>query len=545
MTSAGTGQIVYPSVAAALALGSLILSGQVVAYEAMTGVREPEKLGSVSFQVSCKPQVTADFERAVTLLHSFWYDAAQSAFEKVAAADPDCAMAYWGEAMVRFPQINGWPEASAAAEAQLALVTADKAPERNAREAAYIHALQEFYNGYTPEEALSHAKRYADAMAALAAAFPNDLEAHAFYALALLASDPPDDVELVNPRMAFALLAPLFKEHPDHPGIAHYMIHACDNPQMARDGLEAARRYAAIAPASPHALHMPGHIFARLGLWQDDIRSNLASKAAAQGTTGGMHMGAENDLHATEFLEYAYLQIGHDNEAQAIVDEARAVKFSDVDPRYPTYYAIVQARYPALLSIETHNWTMAARLQPIAGADTFSEGLTLLAHAVAAGHQRDATSGHEAAKTIDGLIAAGPPLSPDSRTTVLRDEIHAWADFSQHDLQGAIVLLRPIADRQAKLGKAEVELPAREMLAEMLLLDGNAAASLAEYQASLLSDPNRFNALLGAGRAAEQLGKRQLAAGYYRTLLSNCAGADGEAWTALAHARMVAKQVPD
>ena len=515
-----------------------------MAYDGVTGVREPE-LGSVSFQISCKPQVAADFNRAVALLHSFSYDAAQRAFEKVAAADPDCAMAYWGEAMVRFPQINGWPDPSAAAEAQRALGIADKASERTDREAAYIRALEEFYRGYTPAEALGHAKRYADAMGTLAAAFPNDLEAQALYALALLASDPPDDVGLVNPRMAFALLAPLFKEHPDHPGIAHYMIHACDNPQMARDGLEAARRYAAIAPASPHALHMPGHIFARLGLWQDDIRSNLASKAAARGMTTGMHMGAENELHAMEFLEYAYLQIGHDNEAQAIVDEAKTVKRSDVDPRYPTYYAIVQARYPALLSIETHNWTMAAQLQPIAGADTLSEGLTLLAHAVAAGHRRDSASGHEAATTIDAFIAAGPPLPPDSRTTALRDEIHAWADFSQNDLQGAMVLLRPIAGRQAKLGKGEVELPAREMLAEMLLLDGKAAEALPEYQASLMSDPNRFNALLGAGRAAEQLGKRQLAAGYYRTALSNSAGADGEAWTALAHARMVTKQVPD
>ena len=536
----------HRGVAAALAtLASLILSGQAVAHGATTGMRAPEKLGSVSFQISCKPPVTADFDRAVALLHSFWYDAAQRAFEKVAAADPDCAMAYWGEAMVRFPQINGWPEPSAAAEALRALVIADRAPERTAREAAYIRALKEFYQGYTPQEALVHARHYADAMGALAAAYPDDLEAQAFYALALLASDPPDDVELVNPRRAYALLAPLFKEHPNHPGIAHYIIHACDNPQMAHDGLEAARRYAAIAPASPHALHMPGHIFARLGLWQDDIRSNLASKAAAQATTTGMHMGAQNDLHAMEFLEYAYLQTGQDNEARAIVEEARAVKFSDVDPRYPTYYAIVQARYPALLSIETQNWTMAAQLRPIAGADTFSEGLTLLAHAVAAGHRCDAPAGRKAARTIDALIAARPPLSPDSRTMALRDEIHAWADFSQNDLQGALVLLRPIADRQARRGKGEVELPAREMLAEMLLLDGNAAAALPEYQASLLSDPNRFNALLGAGRAAEQLGKRELAEGYYRTVLLNCAGADGEASTALAHARTVTKQVPD
>ncbi len=196
-----------------------------------------------------------------------------------------------------------------------------------------MHAL---FDGYTPETALAHFTRYAEAMAMLAARYPRDLEAQVFYALALIAAAPPDDVKLVNQHRALSILAPLFKAHPNHPGIAHYITHACDNPEMAKLGLEAARRYASIAPASPHALHMPGHIFIRLGLWPEDIRTNLASKAAAEQTLD-MKVGAESRLHAMEFLEYAYLQTGEYDKARGIVTEAKTIRESDVDPRFAGY----------------------------------------------------------------------------------------------------------------------------------------------------------------------------------------------------------------
>jgi tetratricopeptide (TPR) repeat protein len=495
------------------------------------------ELGTVSFEISCRPAVKQEFNRGVALLHSFWYGEAQRAFEKVAAADPECAMAYWGEAMTHFPQVNGWPDAAAAALAERVLARGDAAHESTPREAGYLHALHAFYDGFTPGLALKKSEAYAKSMAKLSHEYPDDLEAHVFYALALLASDAPDDVQLINPRKAYAILAPLFRDHPDHPGIAHYILHACDNPSMARDGLEAARRFAAIAPASPHALHMPGHIFARLGLWQDDIHSNLASKAAAE-STSGMHMGAENRLHAMEFLEYAYLQTGQDDEAHAILDEAKTVQASDVDPRYPEYYAQVEARYPALYAIETRDWVAAAHLNLVKGAGYLSQGLTLLAHAMAAGHLHDAEKGQEAYQTFAARIAeAGKPL--DASVSRLRDEILAWADFSAQHVEAAAGLLHAIADRQAKVGKGEVELPAREMLADMLRLAGQPAEALKEYQASLLSDPNRFNALLGAGEAAEQLGLWPTAARFYRTLLSNCALADGTAREELVHAQRV------
>jgi tetratricopeptide (TPR) repeat protein len=396
-----------------------------------------------------------------------------------------------------------------------------------------------FFDGYAGGDFDVYAKRYTDAMEEVTTRYPNDLEAQVFYALALINSDPRDDVALINPKKAVAILIPLLRRHPDHPGIAHYILHASDNPVMAQQGLEAARRYASIAPAAPHALHMPSHIFARLGLWDDDIRSNLASKAASENPT--VRVGAENRLHAMEFLEYAYLQIGHDDEARAIVTEGSTVKQSDVDPRYPSYYADVEARHPALFAIESRNWAMAASLKPIEGGDWVSQSQTLLAHAVAAAHLHDAQGAQAAAQSIESLTEANPRMQVGAPRASVPDEIRAWARFSQGDLQGAIELLRPVADRQTQIGKGEVELPAREMLAEMFLLSRKNGEALHEYQLSLVSDPNRFNALLGAGKAAEQLGRHELAVRYYRTLLANCAGASGAALKDLERAQAVMK----
>ena len=507
----------------------------------MADTSMPSRLGTVSFNISCKPQVKTEFDRGIALLHSFWLDEAGRSFGNVAAADPDCAMAYWGEAMADFNQVNGGPTDAGVVAGNHALRMADKAREKDAREAAYIHALQLFFDGYTEKDFDARATRYTDAMEEVARHYSDDLEAQVFYALALINSDPRDDVALINPKKAVAILYPIFRQHPDHPGIAHYIIHACDNPVMAQQGLEAARRYASIAPAAPHALHMPGHIFARLGLWDEDIRSNLASKAASENSTA--HVGAENRLHAMEFLEYAYLQIGHDEEAWAIVTEGSTVKQSDVDPRYPSYYTDVEARNLALFAIETRDWALATSLKPIEGGDWVSQSQTLLAHAVGAVHLHDAQGAKAAAQSIESLAEANPRMRTGAPRASAPDEIRAWARFSQDDRQGAIRLLRSVADRQEKVGKGEVELPAREMLAEMFFLSGDFSQALHECQGSLTSDPNRFNALLGAGQAAEGLGNRDLAASYYQTLLRNCTKADGKAAAALSHPRAVIQEM--
>jgi hypothetical protein len=500
------------------------------------------KLGAVSFEISCKSEVQPDFNHAIAQLHSFWNSEAQQSFEKITAADPNCAIAYWGEAMSHFHLGLSWPTPADLTMGADALNKADAATEKTPREAAYIRALRVLYDNFKPEDSWVSFQLYAQAMAQLGAAYPSDLEARVFYALALGLSQPPDDVELVATKKEVQILTPLLHEHPGHPGIAHYLIHACDRPQLAPQGLEAARRYAQIAPASPHALHMPGHIFARLGLWQEDIRSNLASKAAAEKTDAG----AENRLHAMEFLEYAYLQIGHDSEARTIIAEAKTIPHSEVDPRYGNYYAIVQARFPTMFAIETHDWHMAAQSEPIEGDDGSGRGLTLLAHAIAAGHLQDRALAHATLKATRVLMkeqSKGRPL-PRSGTAeaTFSDEIQAWTDFTNGHLSGAIRLLRPIADRQDKIGKGELDLPVREMMAEMLLIDGKAKKALEEYQVSLTNDPNRFNGLLGAAKAAERLGQRRLAVGYYRTLLANCEGADGGALAELRHATQMVSE---
>jgi tetratricopeptide (TPR) repeat protein len=477
--------------------------------------------------------VRANFNRGVALLHSFWHDRAFLAFENVASSDPDCAVAYWGEAMTHFHQLLASPTTADIQAGAAELAQADRAREKSPHEAAYIKALHCFFDGYREEDYLQHATAYADAMASVAKSYPDDLEAQVFYALALLASDPPNDVELMNPKKAFGILKPLFREHPNHPGISHYIIHACSNPEMAQEGLSGARRYAQIAPQVPHALHMPSHIFARLGLWQDDIASNLASKAAAE--AAGLHHGAENRLHAMEFLEYAYLQTGRFDEARTIVIEAKTVQPTDVDPRYPEMWAAVEARYPALLAIETKNWTMAEHLNFVTQGGLSSQETTLLARAEGAAHLRDRKVASDALQQLDSLTSG----APRANESVAAIEIRAWVDFTRGNLKDAVALLQPLAERQARIGKGEVEIPAREMLADMLLLGGQTKEALAQYQQSLSSDPNRFNALLGAIDAAERLGWNDLAERYYRTLVANCRHADGSAVKELQHANQV------
>jgi hypothetical protein len=518
-------------------------SGSTQEHEHSDQMPADAKLGKVSFQISCKTSVQGDFNHAVALLHSFWHSEAQRVFERVAAADPNCAMAYWGVAMSHFHLGLSWPAAADIEMGREALTKAEAVAEKDAREVAYIAALRELYTDFKTDDAWKYFKSYADKLSKIAAMYPNDLEAKVFEGLALILAQQPGDVNLAKLKQAVTLLQPLLQQYPEHPGIAHYLIHACDTPGLAQEGLEAARRYAKIAPAAPHALHMPSHIFARLGLWQEDIDSNLASKAAAENA----HAGAENRLHAMEFLEYAYLQAGRDEEARAIIAEAKTVPQAEVDSRYGNYYATVQARFPTMFAIETRDWQAAAHAELIVGDDGWGRGLTLLARAVAAGHLRDralAKATLQATEVFMKRQMKGRPL-PRSGTAEagFLDEIHAWTEFANRNLQGALLLLRPIADRQDKVGKGEVDLPVREMLAEMLLIDGKGKEALKEYQASLASDPNRFNGLLGAGRAAERVGDRDIAAGYYRTLLANCAGADGSALAALRHPRAVVDQM--
>ena len=505
------------------------------------------KLGAVSFPVpSCSADVQKSFERGVVLLHSFWYEEAQKQFAAVAAQDPKCGMAYWGEAMSLYHQLWNRPDEATVKQGWEFVAKGQAIGAKTGRERGYLDAMAAFYH---PERAKwdfeKRAAAYSHAMAKVYESNPQDHEAAAFYALSLLASAPDNDTSFVNRKKAIAILNTLFEEEPDHPGLAHYLIHACDNPQFAQSGLKAARRYAQIAPASPHALHMPSHIFARLGLWQEDIDSNLASIAATQHNETGMHMGAEHQVHAMDFLEYAYLQVGADAKAKAVVEQLETIRPEDVDPSLSGYLNRERAHFPALYVLETKNWKDAVALPPPTGAESDNAAITYWAQAVGAGHLRDAAAAGRANDQYNAMIEAtrkgDKPYLVDDMTTG-RDEAAAWLAFAEGQNEEAIGLLKSVADKQDAIGKGEVELPAREMLADMLLELGRPQEALAQYEKSMKVDPNRFNALAGAARAATLSHEPEKAATYYAALLKNCEGVNSDRPELVSAKALVAKK---
>ena len=490
------------------------------------------KLGKVSFPIpSCAAEQQASFERGVALLHSFWYEVARDQFKQIAAADPHCAMAYWGEAMSLYHQLWNRPSE---ADVKQGFGLAQKAKAigaRTGREREYIQAIYNFYDGAPKWDFKKNANAYAQAMQVVYKDNPHDREAAVFYALSLLGSEPDNDTNFHNRRQAIQILNPIFQEDPDHPGAAHYLIHASDNPQFAEQGLPAARVYAKIAPASPHALHMPSHIFARLGLWQEDIQSNLAAVAAVEHNTTGMHMGVEHKVHSMDFLLYAYLQIGDDKKAKATVDELQTVRTEDMDPSFRGYLDDCRAEFPATFAIETRDWKAAEALVPPAEAKPYYKATTYWARAIGAGHLRDAQSAAAAVQQYNALLEATlksdkPYFAKGMETD--RDVAIAWMDFTEGKNDEAIALLRKVADKQDAVGKAEVQLPAREMLADMLLQMNRPGEALVEYQRSMKVDPNRFNGLAGAARAAELSHQPAQASQYYSQLLKNCAQSDSD-----------------
>jgi hypothetical protein len=483
-------------------------------------------LGSVNFPISCVAGTQKTFTRGIALLYSFEYEQSHQAFEKVAERDANCAMAYWGQAMSLYHQLWERPSKTTLQTGGELLRKAG-ALKSTPREHDYIEALAVFYRD--PDQ--DHEKRaqaYCKAMERVTERNPQDREARVFYALALLGSAPENDMEHKNERAAVAILNKLFEEEPKHPGIAHYIIHSCDNPQMADLALPAARKYAEIAPASAHAVHMPSHIFARLGLWQDDIQSNLAAIQIAEGQAA-MHMHTtHHQVHSMDFLEYAYLQIGDDAKARTQVEELARMKTSHGDEDFmQDYLEARQSAFPVVYAIERRQWKEALALEPQDGIAPYAKTPIYWGKAVAAGHSHDAAAAQDALKHYDQLLEAtrqGPKPYLASGFQQQRKELVAWADYAAGQQDEAVRMLTAVADEQDKVGKGETELPAREMLADMLLDSGHADQALKQYEISLKTDPNRFNGLYGAAQAASKLEQKDKAASYYSQLIKNCDG---------------------
>jgi tetratricopeptide (TPR) repeat protein len=506
----------------------------------LTGVADDDKehhhheelteaqLGTVYFPVSCDPAVQKSFTRGVALLHSFWYEEAEKEFMQVATGDPHCAMAHWGIAMSIWHQLWNEPDAAVIARGQSEVKAARFAMRPTHREIGYIVAIAAFYEHSDKLDHDARAKAYSDAMKQVYERFPADHEGAAFYALSLLASEPHHDATFANRLAAAKILEPLFAAQPDHPGVAHYLIHAYDKPQLAERGIPAARRYAQVAPAAPHALHMPSHIFSRVGLWQDDINSNLASVAATR-KAAAMHMGGEgHQFHAMSFLFYAYLQSGREADAKALMDEVKAMpEMHDMygvgfDPHLAT-----EADFAALYPLEMRDWATAAALTPMVVEGTAADSVGYWAKAIGAAHLHQPDDVRKDVAAIDAIhqkFVSGNKKDFAEATENDLKQAQAWLAFAEGKYDDAVEILRPLADKEDMLGDEPQGIPTREMIAEILLEAKRPQQALAEYQTDLKFNPNRFNGLYGAARAAEAAGKQSEASAYYSTLVKTCAG---------------------
>ncbi|HKE94625.1 MAG TPA: hypothetical protein VKB34_09990 [Povalibacter sp.] len=471
----------------------------------------PEKLGSVHFATSCQSTVQPAFERAVALLHSFAYSASETAFRDVAGKDPSCAIAYWGMAMSHYHPLWAPPAGHELSEAAAQVNKAVGMKAGSLRERQFIEALAIYYRDAGQATPDIRAQRYAYAMAKVARENSQDPEAQIFYALALIATAPPTDKTHAGQKQAVAILEPLYRQQPQHPGLAHYLIHATDSTELAPQGLAAARAYSQIAPSVPHALHMPSHIFTRLGLWDDSIASNRAARAAAheQGDLG-------EELHAMDYLTYAYLQRGRYADATQLLSDLRT-KTNIHASEFKEGYAATAM--PVRFAVERRDWNSATSLTPEPRSPPHVAALVYWARALGRTRGRTAESANADIASLEGCLrelqAAGNNYWA-TQVDVLLGEARAWQSRANGDPEAAIQGLRAAADEEDAVEKLPVTpgpiVPAREQLGELLLDLQRPEDSLKEFQRALVNAPRRRGALNGAIAAAESLGNTQAAA---------------------------------
>ena len=510
-------------------------------------VSSNERLGTVSFTVSCAATSQAPFNRGVALLHDFWYQEAQAQFNRLVKSDPKCAMAHWGVAMSVFHQIWDRPDTASQELGWAEMQKAQALPASTDREQAFIAALADFYR----PGALDFPARiaaYSQAMGKFFARYPNDVDAGAFYALSLLAAEGPDDTSLAQEHKAMAVLAPLFKSNPDNPGVVHYIIHSCDNPTMAAQGLAAADHYGEIAPSGPHAFHMPGHIYARLGLWPQDIASQLGSIKASQGAEARGESGIMDEPHSYDFVLYAYLQSGNDALAKSMLRQSgEPLRMLESMPGMSEGYMegmipYYRTKLPVFYDLETRDWKAAAALEPPSDSPPQVSTLVYWARAEAHGRLRQPEQARADLARYDEMMTAikngkHAYMAEGTFTKIERGEMLGWVAFAAGSFDEAFKNMREAADLQDKVGQGEVDIPAREMLADMLLESGRAQQALTEYEIALRLSPNRFNGLYNAGRAAEIAGDRSKAQSYYTTLLKSTNNGDNSTRSELTHAK--------
>jgi hypothetical protein len=485
-----------------LALAILIPASLAAAQE-MHDHPAPEKLGTVSFPTSCNPATQKEFNRAVALLHSFAYKAAEDAFLSVAQEDSQCAIAHWGVAMTHFHQL--WEPPLPPADisiAQKEIAQAATLREASERECGFIHALSLVFKDASAVPYSTRVSNYEAAMRELAAANPNDVETQVFYALALISNASPLDKEHRKQKQAADLLEPLWREFPDHPGIPHYLIHAYDSQELASRGLAAARAYAGIAPSAPHALHMPSHIFTRLGLWDDSISSNIAARNAAQhqGDTG-------EELHAMDYLVYACLQSGHDQEAAQVIQQLKAMQNLNLDDFKSGYAATAM---PIRYIVERQQWSEAEKvvnppdsaLPQVIAIAVWTRGLGF----ARTGHAPEAQKEFQSLSQLEERLRVSGNSYWAAQVNIMKREVMAWSAHAANKPDEAVAILRSAADDEDAIEKLPVTpgpiIPAREQFGELLLAQGDPASASKAFETALVNAPGRRGALQGAAQAA-------------------------------------------
>ncbi len=508
-----------------------------------------DKLGTVHFETSCAASTRADFDRAVALLHSFEYRPAMEAFNKVLAADSSCAVAYWGIALCQwgnpFAGVKAGPPLERGREAaQKGLTTGSPTP----REKSYIAAVNELYANAATVPHRERTMAYAKAMAAVQRDHPSDVEAKIFYALAVSQTALPTDKTYAAQLQAAGILEPLWARYPDHPGLPHYIIHAYDHPPLAARALDAARRYAKIAPSAPHALHMPSHTFTRVGSWKESVETNIASEQQAMKAS----VMAEA-LHAMDYQAYAYLQMAQDQKARAVLSRVPAVVAKlDVNamggaaPGVAGIYArnAIAARY----ALERGAWAEAAALEVVATQFPYADAITHFARALGAARTGKPVAAKPDVERLialrDVLAAAKDPYWTE-QLDIQRQVATAWITFAEGNKDEGVRLMRAAADAEDATDKAAISpgpiAPARELLGEMLMEAGQAREALTAFEATMTKEPNRFRGAYGAARAAEAAGDRAKAATLFAQVVAIANAADGTR-PELAHARTFAQR---
>ena len=502
----------------------------------------PEKLGQVRFTTSCKG-VQAEFDRAVALLHSFSFSAANKAFQDVAAKDPTCAMAYWGQAMSQWTNpFGGIKPPGVIANGKPVIEKGLTVGSPTPRERAYLNAVAELYKNADTVDHRTRILNYERAMEALAKANPTDMEAQIFYALAANQTALLTDKTYTQQKKAVAILQPLYKKHPDHPGLAHYLIHANDTPALAPAGLDAAQRYASIAPSAPHALHMPSHTFTRVGYWKESVDTNIRSAEAAmkEGTVA-------EALHAMDYEVYAYLQMAMDRKAMAVRDQVPAVMGKlDVNALGGAASGVAglyaNAAIPARYAMERGAWEEAAALKPSASSSPQADAITHFARAIGAARaaRPDAAAADLAQlETLRAKLEGMKDPYWAEQVRIQKEVASAWVAYAKH--LDARDQLRKAADAEDATDKAAVSpgplAPAREQLGEMLLELKDAAAALVEFEAVMKKEPRRFRATYGAAKAASLAGDKVKARKYFTELLAIAKTAEPPARPEITEAR--------